>query len=154
MEILSSVRDAFYQLKNNIIGWFQSLKNEEIFNDDKDQPEPSGNQRKPSITSKEFKIFKSANECVVCWDNKANIIFQPCGHIVLCLDCQKGLLKCPVCRATRKGGKKFAGKYWVYEEIPNGDENLNDEPLIGRTDADGEDQTQPTHNLRSRKRRE
>ena len=43
---------------------------------------------------------------------------------------------------------KDAWMLTINEEIPNGEEILNDEPLIG---TDDEDQTEPTINLRNRK---
>eukprot|EP00210_Caulerpa_lentillifera_P000149 g144.t1 len=36
--------------------------------------------------------------CIVCWDNPADAVFIPCGHICTCLTCSKELATCPVCR--------------------------------------------------------
>jgi len=40
-----------------------------------------------------------SNECVVCLENKCNIIFLPCGHVCACWKCEAGLTHCPLCRA-------------------------------------------------------
>lgn len=41
-----------------------------------------------------------SNECVICLENKCNIIFLPCGHVCACWKCEPGLIECPLCRAT------------------------------------------------------
>lgn len=41
-----------------------------------------------------------SNECVICLENKCNIIFLPCGHVCACWNCEAGLTECPLCRAT------------------------------------------------------
>ena len=44
-------------------------------------------------------IFKS-EECVICLTNPPNVLFCNCGHIAICIECEK--LKdsnaCPVCK--------------------------------------------------------
>lgn len=40
-----------------------------------------------------------SNECVVCMENKCDIIFLPCGHVCSCWKCEAGLSECPLCRA-------------------------------------------------------
>ena len=39
-------------------------------------------------------------ECVVCYENKSNILFTDCFHICLCLECYNrgNFVKCPLCR--------------------------------------------------------
>ncbi|KAL4233680.1 Baculoviral IAP [Mactra antiquata] len=36
--------------------------------------------------------------CKICFDNDANIVFLPCGHMVSCVECAYALRKCAVCR--------------------------------------------------------
>lgn len=45
-------------------------------------------------------IFSSA-ECLVCFDNKPMIIFIPCYHYIVCLNCIYAIdkLRCPMCRS-------------------------------------------------------
>ena len=46
-----------------------------------------------------FKIFKE-DVCVVCLQNKPEILFYDCRHCCVCSDCEKvkHLMKCPCCR--------------------------------------------------------
>ena len=46
-----------------------------------------------------FKIFKSV-ECIVCMDNKPNILFCNCGHLCECVGCYKISTPsiCPICK--------------------------------------------------------
>jgi len=41
-------------------------------------------------------------ECLVCLDEEKNTVIMPCGHLCICAECGKGLVKnkhtCPVCR--------------------------------------------------------
>uniref|UniRef100_A0A8C9XAR4 Baculoviral IAP repeat containing 2 n=1 Tax=Sander lucioperca TaxID=283035 RepID=A0A8C9XAR4_SANLU len=41
--------------------------------------------------------------CMVCMDKEVNIVFIPCGHLVVCKECAPSLRKCPICRALVKG---------------------------------------------------
>lgn len=53
----------------------------------------------PSAPPAPVETFQS-NECVICLENKCNIIFLPCGHVCACWICEAGLTECPLCRAT------------------------------------------------------
>ena len=59
-ELLASVRDSFFQLKDNIIKWFQSLRgtNPEISNDEIEMPSvqdgPASRTRSASIPPPEY----------------------------------------------------------------------------------------------------
>ena len=50
-------------------------------------------------TINEIKTYKT-DECVICLENKNNILFCNCGHICVCEKCIeiKRLTKCPVCK--------------------------------------------------------
>ena len=52
-----------------------------------------------SISINEIKTFKT-DECVICLENKNNVLFCNCGHICVCKKCIeiKRLTKCPVCK--------------------------------------------------------
>lgn len=64
--------------------------------------------KKTKKNSQKTEIDKSKNikkltQCVVCFDNKANCLQEPCGHIVACQECQieifkKNNRKCINCR--------------------------------------------------------
>ena len=52
-----------------------------------------------AITINEIKTYKT-DECVICLENKNNVLFCNCGHICVCEKCIeiKRLTKCPVCK--------------------------------------------------------
>ena len=54
------------------------------------------NQKERINTEKYFK----SNECVICLTNPSNVLFCNCGHIAICIECDKtkGLDVCPVCK--------------------------------------------------------
>lgn len=56
-------------------------------------PKPSAPPLAPVDT------FKST-ECVVCMENRCDIIFLPCGHVCCCFKCEKDIAACPLCRAS------------------------------------------------------
>ncbi|XP_059616470.1 E3 ubiquitin-protein ligase LRSAM1-like [Phlebotomus argentipes] len=39
-------------------------------------------------------------ECVICMDEKVEIIFIPCGHLCVCSGCHNSVTNCPMCRAA------------------------------------------------------
>ena len=61
------------------------------------QPRDSENKEEKIINSSQ--TFKS-NECVICLTNSPNILFCNCGHIPICIECDKikTLSSCPVCK--------------------------------------------------------
>ena len=50
--------------------------------------------------------LKEQYMCKICLDNRADVIFLPCGHMVSCPQCAPALLKCPMCRQTINGQLK------------------------------------------------
>ena len=54
------------------------------------------NLKKPKIINAE-QIFKS-DECTICLSNPSNVLFCNCGHLCLCIECNKvkSLNTCPV----------------------------------------------------------
>ena len=53
------------------------------------------------------------DECVVCWEADADLIFRPCGHACACSSCAHLFLTssalCPMCRAPIEGGIAIVG---------------------------------------------
>ncbi|KAI4905210.1 hypothetical protein NFI96_011039, partial [Prochilodus magdalenae] len=45
-------------------------------------------------------LFPQIEECVVCSDKKAAVLFQPCGHMCACENCASLMKKCVQCRAV------------------------------------------------------
>ena len=40
--------------------------------------------------------------CMLC-DNRANIMFKPCGHVSMCSECaQPRVKKCPLCKVWKR----------------------------------------------------
>ena len=42
------------------------------------------------------------SECVICMENKKLNLYIPCGHVCVCLECDKKLKNriCPICRSN------------------------------------------------------
>ena len=51
------------------------------------------------VNINELKMFK-IEECVICLENKNNVLFCNCSHLCVCKKCNalKKLTKCPVCK--------------------------------------------------------
>ena len=61
---------------------------------------PSDSEDKDeTIPINEIKTYKT-DECVICLENKTNVLFCNCGHLCVCQKCIeiKRLTKCPVCK--------------------------------------------------------
>ena len=60
----------------------------------------------PPVSKKSFTVYTSPS-CVICYDNKSECIFNPCGHQCICTECNNlhydgvdAQKKCPVCRVN------------------------------------------------------
>jgi hypothetical protein len=56
----------------------------------------------------------TADACVVCWEETADHVLIPCGHVCLCVSCSKHLRntlrnKCPVCNGIVQQALKIFG---------------------------------------------
>lgn len=61
------------------------------------------NNLKLQLARKDKEIEDLDKKCSVCFVNKANIIFIPCGHLCMCNDCnirctEFNINFCPICR--------------------------------------------------------
>ena len=53
--------------------------------------------------------YEEQNLCKICMDKEKCILFQPCGHLIICENCIPSLeKKCPLCRQPIK---KFVKAY-------------------------------------------
>lgn len=53
----------------------------------------------------------TAGACRVCFTNRIDVSFKPCGHEIVCSDCSTKIGKtCPLCRATIEGTSRLAGQ--------------------------------------------
>ncbi|XP_012677467.1 baculoviral IAP repeat-containing protein 2 isoform X1 [Clupea harengus] len=51
----------------------------------------------------QLRRLQEERTCKVCMDKEVNIVFIPCGHLVVCKECAPSLRKCPICRGVVKG---------------------------------------------------
>uniref|UniRef100_A0A8C4S7A9 RING-type E3 ubiquitin transferase n=1 Tax=Erpetoichthys calabaricus TaxID=27687 RepID=A0A8C4S7A9_ERPCA len=51
----------------------------------------------------QLRRLQEERTCKVCMDKEVNIVFIPCGHLVVCKECAPSLRKCPICRSVVKG---------------------------------------------------
>ena len=68
--------------------------------EESDESDESEDENKDGvITINEIKTYKT-DECVICLENKNNVLFCNCGHLCVCEKCIeiKRLTKCPVCK--------------------------------------------------------
>ena len=58
-------------------------------------------------TPKSYKKAISETECIICFENKPNMLFLDCMHLCVCNECdRKGkFTKCPMCRTKLKNQK-------------------------------------------------
>ena len=83
--------DADYDLYFSVLAELEN-NNELIVSHDEPTPE------EPKVINL-FKIFKS-DECIICMDDKPNILFCNCGHLCECVGCYKIKTPsiCPICK--------------------------------------------------------
>lgn len=96
---LSQVNGLFEFFVNPLKKTIANLKNEivKLKNEIKD--------KEKNIKEKEDRIDELDKKCSVCFTNKSNIIFVPCGHLCMCNDCnnrctQYNMSFCPICRSN------------------------------------------------------
>ena len=72
--------------------------------EDEEEEEPE-EPEEPEYIQNETPIINSSlsfksNECVICLTNPPNVLFCNCGHLCLCLECErkKNSNKCPICK--------------------------------------------------------
>nr|DBA22060.1 TPA: hypothetical protein GDO54_013134 [Pyxicephalus adspersus] len=54
----------------------------------------------------QLRRLKEERMCKVCMDKDVSMVFVPCGHLVVCMDCAPNLRHCPICRATIRGSMR------------------------------------------------
>jgi len=96
---LSQVNGLFEFFVNPLKKTIANMKNENV----KLKDEIKDKEKK--IKEKEDRIEELDKKCSVCFTNKSNIIFVPCGHLCMCNDCnnrctQYNISFCPICRSN------------------------------------------------------
>ena len=62
-------------------------------------PGPSSNKKsKIEVIENENRQLKEAQNCKICMDNKVEVVFFPCRHLISCVSCAQQLRDCPNCR--------------------------------------------------------
>ena len=96
------INESIEQIKNSehYVSFLNSFRFEiwidvETFIEEEEEEE----EKEEPININELKTFK-IEECVICLENKNNVLFCNCGHICVCDKCivLKKLSKCPVCK--------------------------------------------------------
>ena len=64
--------------------------------------------------------------CAVCWENKPNVLFLPCGHVIACVQCASNTDlgdDCPMCREPvqarylhKTGDDQFIDDFEILEQ--------------------------------------
>ncbi|KAM4031695.1 baculoviral IAP repeat-containing protein 7 [Anomaloglossus baeobatrachus] len=67
------------------------------------QPQPPKEPDNSLSTEEQLRRLKEERICKVCLDKDVSMLFVPCGHLVVCMDCAPNLRHCPICRATIRG---------------------------------------------------
>ena len=52
---------------------------------------------------------EALRECMVCSDQRREILFSPCGHITVCSQCSTRVKKCLLCREFVDDMKRVSG---------------------------------------------
>ncbi|XP_018415079.1 PREDICTED: baculoviral IAP repeat-containing protein 7 [Nanorana parkeri] len=60
----------------------------------------------PLSAEEQLRRLKEERTCKVCMDKDVSMVFVPCGHLVVCVDCAPNLRHCPICRATIRGSMR------------------------------------------------
>ena len=77
-------------------------ESEEEEEESEEEEEESEEEEEPKIINTE-QVFKS-DECTVCLSNISNVLFCNCGHLCICVECDKtkSLKNCPICKTESK----------------------------------------------------
>ena len=70
-----------------------------------------GDSLEPSGGNEKKKENENLDECLVCSDQKRDVLFLPCTHVAVCHGCSDRVKKCLICKEyigkiTRKGSLK------------------------------------------------
>ena len=91
--------------RNISLGQYYLLKRFDI----EDEEEPEEEPEEPEYIQNETPIINSSqsfksNECVICLTNPPNVLFCNCGHLCLCLECERKKIsnKCPICKTENE----------------------------------------------------
>lgn len=102
---LATDRDGILRAINYYVG----SKSQQSFDPPQKQEEPSLPVQTPAeeplctgvVSSTDVESSTMQTECVICMDEKCEVVFIPCGHMCCCQECaNKELDCCPMCRGS------------------------------------------------------
>ncbi|XP_066442507.1 baculoviral IAP repeat-containing protein 7 [Eleutherodactylus coqui] len=67
------------------------------------EPQPPKQTETTLSTEEQLRRLKEEKICKVCMDKDVSMVFVPCGHLVVCMDCAPNLRHCPICREPIRG---------------------------------------------------
>ena len=87
--------------RNISLGQYNLLRSFDI--EDEEEPEPEEYIQNEARIINSSLSFKS-DECVICLTNPPNVLFCNCGHLCLCLECERKKIsnKCPICKTENE----------------------------------------------------
>lgn len=102
---LASDREGILRAINYYVG----AKSQQSFDPPQMQEEPSSPVKTSSeeqlctgvVSSTDIESSTMQTECVICMDEKCEVVFIPCGHMCCCQECaNKEIDSCPMCRGS------------------------------------------------------
>ena len=103
-----------YRIHIKLLTYYYDISLDEYYllrGEDEEEPEeePEEPEEEPEYIQNEIPIINSSlsfksNECVICLTNPPNVLFCNCGHLCLCLECERKKLsnKCPICKTENE----------------------------------------------------
>uniref|UniRef100_A0A914WCS9 Leucine rich repeat and sterile alpha motif containing 1 n=1 Tax=Plectus sambesii TaxID=2011161 RepID=A0A914WCS9_9BILA len=92
---------------DNIAAYFADVANEDKKNakkettvDGKAATVAQSSELEPTASAPSAIVARYEAECVVCLAAQVALVFVPCGHVCVCVDCGTTLTECPLCRAA------------------------------------------------------
>ena len=92
-----AVSIGIFERKDDFIRYQQKL-NRHLKRVAKRKKHTRGKQNLTKDVKNEQEESEEEDECCICLDNKAEMTFTPCNHVITCKACSVQLKKCPFCR--------------------------------------------------------
>uniref|UniRef100_A0A673K0A0 RING-type E3 ubiquitin transferase n=1 Tax=Sinocyclocheilus rhinocerous TaxID=307959 RepID=A0A673K0A0_9TELE len=67
------------------------------------EPRPGVELRSDLSPEDQLRQLQEKRTCKVCMDKLVSMVFIPCGHLDVCMDCAASLRHCPICSAVIRG---------------------------------------------------
>ena len=103
LDILCERKTTLFELKealkrSTFFGLAKQLENK--IKDFADENNNNNNNNTSDQNNVSENVTKNDNKfiCNICEDKEKSIVFDPCGHVVCCVNCSIPLKTCPICR--------------------------------------------------------